>query len=461
MKAAPDIAVPARTLPHVLSRMAPVILLVLATLVEAAPARAERYVATSARETLAKSPPVRRTPAHVERSAGSTRETLNDREKPRLPTSRAVPLRWRYHASCGWQPGPTCAPPGLAVRMGNGTRGPAAQQVRPPKSHDDGAGESSNPREAHSKGPAASESEHASGADDRIDDEVEQERRELYTLSRSIRPEGTAAGERTTSHTTWQASWKNGVSGSKAVCAVSREIRGSPCGRESFDVRITNVCKEPIRVSHCLERRRGDLDCGMTLQLQPGQTVGGAYTCKGTGRWRAVACGLGEKCRAYEGDAVLSKKSSAVELSDCVERELTKMASEFFRRTGRRMTVTDGTRTPREQAMRIHQKLEAREPLGYQEGALAERLAAVWRSLTPEQRRSRGVDALQSEIEKQVADGKFVSRHLRSSAADVRIERLGDEHTLAALAKHFGIEVHAEPFAAGGPHLHLNVTACE
>lgn len=108
-------------------------------------------------------------------------------------------------------------------------------------------------------------------------------------------------------------------------------------------------------------------------------------------------------------------------LSPAMERTIASIAEEFHRRTGRGIHVTSGTRTPREQARAMYDKLRLGQQLTrlYRDYEAASEIQRAYR-----QHRREGasacVQAMARVIRSQVRRGCYISRHLRAQAADVR-----------------------------------------
>ncbi len=69
----------------------------------------------------------------------------------------------------------------------------------------------------------------------------------------------------------------------------------------------------------------------------------------------------------------LKLKSKNIELSQLVKKEMSQVAEEYFKRTGKDLVITDGNRTARDQAERIYDKIIVHEENIYtNKAALAE-----------------------------------------------------------------------------------------
>lgn len=114
-------------------------------------------------------------------------------------------------------------------------------------------------------------------------------------------------------------------------------------------------------------------------------------------------------------------RDEGVRLAPQMRRALERIARRYHERTGRRIHVTSGTRTPREQADAMYEKLRRGQRLTrlYRDYEAA---AAIQHAYRRHRRRGRRrcVAAMARVIREQVASGCYISRHLVSTAADVR-----------------------------------------
>lgn len=100
---------------------------------------------------------------------------------------------------------------------------------------------------------------------------------------------------------------------------------------------------------------------------------------------------------------------------------IARIAREFHRRTGRGIVITSGTRNAYEQARAMYEKLRLGQRLTsiYLDYDAAAEIQAAYDA---HRRRGRApcVNAMARVIERQIARGRYISRHLRESAVDVR-----------------------------------------
>lgn len=102
-----------------------------------------------------------------------------------------------------------------------------------------------------------------------------------------------------------------------------------------------------------------------------------------------------------------------------------RIASEFERRTGQQLHVTSGTRSPREQADAMFEKLSRGQRLTslYRDFEAASEIQTAYRRHRRSGRRT-AVREMARVIRAQMGRGCFISRHLTANAVDVRSRNL-------------------------------------
>jgi len=149
-----------------------------------------------------------------------------------------------------------------------------------------------------------------------------------------------------------------------------------------------------------------------------------------------------------------------VEIPAAVEPRLRALATAYHRVTGKSLVITDGTRRPATQAALMLRNLERGDNVvrGYANKRAAAAVKAVWDAA----RRDKVDDAeklarLTAVISSQVADGDYVSKHLREGAVDVRCSDMSvaERAAFVTAARTLGIAVVDESRTAT-PHFHLN-----
>jgi hypothetical protein len=147
-----------------------------------------------------------------------------------------------------------------------------------------------------------------------------------------------------------------------------------------------------------------------------------------------------------------------VELSPAMRSVVTRIASDFFRRTGRGIVVTSGTRSAREQAAAMYEKMRLGQRLTglYQDRGAAAEIQSAYRA---SQRRGRGpcIDAMTRVIEAQVRRGVYISRHLRAGAVDVRSRDMSRRHRRIFQEVVRGFSEVSMLYEGTPPHFHLQL----
>lgn len=110
-----------------------------------------------------------------------------------------------------------------------------------------------------------------------------------------------------------------------------------------------------------------------------------------------------------------------VRLGSRMERTLERIARAFHARTGRGIVVTSGSRSASEQAEAMYHKLQLGQRLTslYLDYDAASEIENAYQQ-NRRRGRAKSVRAMAQVIERQIARGCYISRHLRASAADVR-----------------------------------------
>lgn len=149
-----------------------------------------------------------------------------------------------------------------------------------------------------------------------------------------------------------------------------------------------------------------------------------------------------------------------VEIPASIEPQVQALAAAYQRETGKALVITDGTRRPATQATLMLRNLERGDNVvrGYANKAAAAAVQAEWKAA----RKAGAGDAeklarLTALITRQVADGDYVSKHLREGAVDVRCSDMSEAEraVFKKVARKLGIAVVDESRTAT-PHFHLN-----
>jgi hypothetical protein len=116
-----------------------------------------------------------------------------------------------------------------------------------------------------------------------------------------------------------------------------------------------------------------------------------------------------------------TKKSPSIILPPIVEKKVNEVADAFFNLTNKKIVITDGTRTPQQQALQVYNKILANDLGIYINHKAANEIKAAF-----DLAKSRGkakadiLNAMAAVIAKQVERKVFISRHLTGRAFDVR-----------------------------------------
>ncbi|KYF73423.1 MULTISPECIES: hypothetical protein [Sorangium] len=112
-----------------------------------------------------------------------------------------------------------------------------------------------------------------------------------------------------------------------------------------------------------------------------------------------------------------------VALAPVVEEKVAEIADAYFRRTGKELVVTSGTRDPERQAEAMHELFRhGADVLGlYKDKAAAREIKSAYEEgLSADQPPEALIEALEHVIRAQIDRGVFISAHLREGAVDVR-----------------------------------------
>lgn len=112
-----------------------------------------------------------------------------------------------------------------------------------------------------------------------------------------------------------------------------------------------------------------------------------------------------------------------VELAPAVAEKVAEIASAYFRRTGKELVVTSGTRDPARQAEAMHELFRhGADVLGlYKDKTAAREIKSAYEEgRSAEHPPEATIAALERVIRAQIDRGVFISAHLREGAVDIR-----------------------------------------
>jgi LysM repeat protein len=116
-------------------------------------------------------------------------------------------------------------------------------------------------------------------------------------------------------------------------------------------------------------------------------------------------------------------KNSNIQLSPLTKERMSKIADEYNRLTGKKLTITDGNRTPKDQAERIYDKIREGKADGLYKNKklLAEIKTAYNAGVSKGESREQVTNRMAKVIQEQKNRGEYISKHLVGEGADVRI----------------------------------------
>lgn len=148
-------------------------------------------------------------------------------------------------------------------------------------------------------------------------------------------------------------------------------------------------------------------------------------------------------------------KDATIQLSAAVTRKIDALALDFFTERSKVLTVTDGNRTPLNQAERMYYKFSNGDFTTYR-GPQGAELAEVYRAgAKAEKSREEIIAAMAETIAANLKLGKVVSKHLLNNAADFSIRGLTPSdirYLRAAISRQGGISLQE----GIPPHIHAS-----
>jgi hypothetical protein len=151
---------------------------------------------------------------------------------------------------------------------------------------------------------------------------------------------------------------------------------------------------------------------------------------------------------------------SDVVLAGPVAEKVDAIDDAYFRRTGKHLTVTSGTRDAAQQARAMYKMMRlGGDPLRlYRNKEAAREIKRAYEQARAAKKSPDDiVNEMYSVIQKQIARGVYISAHLRAGAVDVRSRDLNGadkKHFAAALANMKDVQM-LEEFTP--PHFHLQI----
>jgi hypothetical protein len=148
-----------------------------------------------------------------------------------------------------------------------------------------------------------------------------------------------------------------------------------------------------------------------------------------------------------------------IDITPELRRHIDVVADLYFAKTKRPLEITSGYRSPRRQADAMYTKLAVGGSLAlYKNQALTVPLTKAYREGRKKRwKRDRIVDAMAGVLEAQVAQGQYLSRHMRGLAFDIRSTGMTArqrQHLLAAIREVGQMRVILE---RRPPHFHVEI----
>lgn len=148
-------------------------------------------------------------------------------------------------------------------------------------------------------------------------------------------------------------------------------------------------------------------------------------------------------------------KSDAVRIPDAIHGKVDAIASDYHAVTGKTLTVTDGMRTPSDQAKRVYYKFSHGDFQTYR-GAQGAELARLYRAgITSGKSKSQILSAMAGVINHHLKQGLPISKHLLGMGVDFRVSDLNqtEKDALRIAIRNNG----GKPLDEGiPPHIHAS-----
>jgi hypothetical protein len=166
--------------------------------------------------------------------------------------------------------------------------------------------------------------------------------------------------------------------------------------------------------------------------------------------------------RLLKGNQHLEIRARDLSLTQPSLDRLMRIAKRYFDASHKVLVVTGGTRNSLRQAQLMCSKLDHHEDVIalYENKKLAREVVdAYQKGISEHLGRQRVVRAVRAVIDEQIARGEYISRHMKSGAADVRSRGMSVEQQVSfrkAVAGEAGASLLDERDGAA-PHFHINL----
>lgn len=151
--------------------------------------------------------------------------------------------------------------------------------------------------------------------------------------------------------------------------------------------------------------------------------------------------------------------ASGVKLAKNVKEKVDQLAKIYYEKTGKRLTITSGTRDARSQARGMYTKLASGDNILrlYTNQAAAKEINDVYKQgVNQGKTQNQIVDDIERTIHTQMKTGVYISKHLKAGAVDIRSRGLSrsEKQALVEAANATGIKILEEKKP---PHFHLQI----
>lgn len=109
-------------------------------------------------------------------------------------------------------------------------------------------------------------------------------------------------------------------------------------------------------------------------------------------------------------------------LDSSIEAKVKKIADKYYKLSKKGIVITSGTRSAKSQASAMYGKLSGGDKLKvYKDQASAKAILESYNSSTGANKtKSQVLQGIQDKIEDQIKKGKYISKHLKNGAVDIR-----------------------------------------
>ncbi|MCC6553519.1 MAG: hypothetical protein IT372_10935 [Polyangiaceae bacterium] len=166
--------------------------------------------------------------------------------------------------------------------------------------------------------------------------------------------------------------------------------------------------------------------------------------------------------KRVKAGAHIEVRARDVRLDGRARDRLSRIAARYFKATRHPLVITGGTRSPARQAELMHAKLENGEDIAalYENRSAAVEIRDVYKdAMARKLSRKARLRAIRDRIVAQIAQGRYVSKHLKAGAIDVRSRTMTPAQVAAfkaAVAEEPGV-VLLDERKSTEPHFHLSL----